>query len=385
MCKFINVQMKKVCIVISLLLSLLSTNELYAQKSKIKVTIHSRVDTSFSDVRDISMLWENYLNSSPDSIYNNPYWNSEEKQRYRDFDFSQTYLYQFPSKQLLRYYAPTILSIEKEGEYYSIRTIFAADNLPEEYRKLNPWSIIKLYAIKENGSWKLKNAISIITQNWSRKTIGKITFIYPPHHAFNEVLAQKANAFCEQLTTEFKFNDWKPFDFYITESADELGQLLNFDFFYAGYTTGIGMNENRILLSAFGSEYYPHEFIHLLVPNVKRHWMIEEGFATWKGGVSGKSFEESITLLANEIESNDTLTFTLVLNKQWGWQYAAYYTTGALFCKIAYERGGLPLLTKLMEIPMDDEKLVNSICELFQLDKKELAIFWRNEILKYKK
>ncbi|MBK6836366.1 MAG: hypothetical protein IPG89_19730 [Bacteroidetes bacterium] len=79
--------------------------------------------------------------------------------------------------------------------------------------------------------------------------------------------------------------------FYITDSGDDLGKLLNFDFFYAGYTTGIGMNDNRMLLSGQGSEYYPHEFIHLIVPKYERHWMIEEGFATWKGGTMEKTFE----------------------------------------------------------------------------------------------
>lgn len=66
----------------------------------------------------------NYLNSEPDSLHNNQYWNSAEKVKFKNFDLSTPYLYQFPSKQLLNYYKPTILSIEKEGDYYGIRTIF---------------------------------------------------------------------------------------------------------------------------------------------------------------------------------------------------------------------------------------------------------------------
>lgn len=376
--------MKIIVTSIWLILFSFYANKTIAQQTKIDVAIHSRVDTTNSVIKEITILWISYLNSKPDSLYDNPYWNSAEKLKFKNFDLCMEYLYQFPSSQLLRYYKPTILSIEKEGDNYSIRTIFSADGLPEEYRKSNPWCITKLYAIKENGKWKLKNALPKITENWNKKTLGKITFIYPQDHKFNEDLATKARMFCDEISQEYKFSDWKPFDFYITNSGDELGKLLNFDFFFAGYTTGIGMNDNRILLSGMDSEYYPHEFIHLIVPKQDRHWIIEEGFATWKGGQGGKSFEESAKLLANELAKNDTVTFSDILNKKWGWQYAAFYTTGAVFCKAAFDKGGLVLIKKLLETPANDEKLVEAICKLFKIKKVDINSFWRKEVLKFK-
>jgi hypothetical protein len=212
----------------------------------------------------------------------------------------------------------------------------------------------------------------------------KITFIYPPSHNLDEELAKKASRFCDEITEEFQFPQWKPFDFYITKSGDELGKLLNFDFSFAGYTTGIGMNENRMLLSGLGSEFYPHEFIHLIVPDIDRHGLLEEGFATWKGGQGGKTFEESANILANEIYLNQTITFTDILNKKWGWQYAAFYTTGAIFFKAAYDKGGIVLVKKLLETPNDNEKLIQTICSLFEIEKNEIDIFWRSEVLKFK-
>lgn len=356
----------------------------YNQESKFPITIHARVDTSDQEVKQIADLWINYLNSTPDSLYNNPYWNQEEKIKYTNFDFSSPYLYQFPSYPLLSYYQPTILSIEKEGEHYGIRTIFSANNLPAEYQSSNPWCITKIYAVKENHEWKLKNSLSIITQNWSKKTIGKITFIYPPTHRFNKQLAKKANLFCNTITREFNFPDWKPFDFYITDSGDELGKLLNFDFFFAGYTTGIGMKENRILLSGMGSEFYPHEFIHLIISQNERHGMIEEGFATWKGGTMQKSFEENARILAKEIEINPSISFWDVLTKKWGWQYAAYYTTGAILCNAAYNKGGIPMVHQLLATPNDDEKLGQVICSIFDINKEFIDEFWRKELAKFR-
>jgi hypothetical protein len=354
------------------------------ENPKIQVEIHSRVDTTKNEIKEIATLWINYLNSKPDSLYDNPYWNNAEKIKFKKFDLSTPYMYQFPSKQLLNYYKPTILSIEKEDEHYGIRTIFSAEGLEGEYRKSNPWCITKLYAVKEDGKWRLKNALPIITDKWNKKTVGKITFIYPPHHKFNNDLATTANLFCSELTKQFKFPEWEPFDFYITDSADELGKLLNFDFYSAGYTTGIGMNDHHMLLSGLGSEYYPHEFIHLIVPKQDRHWMIEEGFATWKGGQGEKTFEESAGLLANELAKNHTVSFSDILNKKWGWQFSAFYTTGAILCNLTYEKGGVELLNELLKIPNDNEKLIDNLCLIFKIEKKEFDPFWRIEMLKFR-
>ena len=377
-------RVKKLSISIFLFAFLFFATKTFGQYTKVDVTIHSRVDTTKKEIKDVAELWINYLNSTPDSLYNNPHWNNYEKLKFKKFDFSIPYLYQFSSNQLLAYYKPTILSIEKEGNYYGIRTIFLADELQGEYRKSNPWCITKLYAIKENNNWKLKNAMPIITENWTKNTLGKITFIYPPNHNFNEYLGKKAVLFCNEISKEFNFPEIEPFDFYITNSGDELGKLLNFDFSFAGYTTGIGMNENRILLSGLGSEFYPHEFIHLIVPRKDRHWIIEEGFATWKGGQDGKSFEESAIILANEIALNQYVTFSDVLNKKWGWQYAAFYTTGAILCKAAYDKGGVILVKKLLETPNDYDKLIQIICSVFEIEKNEIDNFWRKEVLKFK-
>lgn len=374
--------------VLFLLVALFSYGLTHGQNTTVDVTIHARVDTTKAEIKEIATLWINYLSSRPDSIYDNPYWNEEEKQKYEDFDFSRSSMFQMykTSKQLFYVYKPTILSIEKEGNNYAIRTLFNADGIEGDYRKYNPWSITKLYAVKENDEWKLKNARLIITQNWNRKTIGKITFIYSPSHTFDEALAQKSNRFCDSIATKFQFADWKPFDFYITSSADEMGRLLNFDYFYAGYTTGKGLNDERILLSGLNSEWYPHEFIHLIVEHKKRHLLIEEGFARWIGGSQNKPFEEYAAILAENLAKDDTVTFDNIMDQKWGWQFTAYYTMGSVICKMVYEKGGISNLKILLDVPPgDDDALIKTLCELLKIEPGELDRVLREETLKYLK
>jgi hypothetical protein len=356
----------------------------YAQQAyEFDLTVHNRVDTTKQVVKEIINLWKNYLTSNPDSIYDNPYWNEAEKEKYRDFDFTRQFLYRIPPRKLLNYFKPTVLSVVKKNDAWAIRTLFYADGLKGKARKSNPWCIIELYALEVNGTWKLKNALPIITQEWEQTKAGKIHYIYPPDHQFNDSLAHKSNAFCQRITKKFHLPAWEPFDFYITDSPGKLGKLLGFDFFFVGYTTGMGWKRERLLFTGKGSEWYPHEFIHLILPDHTRHYMIEEGFATWQGGAKGKTFEENAKILAHELKKADTVTFTDILERKWGHRYLAYYTTGAIICRKAYEKEGTTAIKKLMNISQSNEKFIQALSEIFEIEEEKIDGFIKNEILTY--
>ncbi|MGL5889845.1 MAG: hypothetical protein ACRC3B_08165 [Bacteroidia bacterium] len=368
--------------IFSLFLLLFIGLDVYGQNN-IPITIHSRVDTSDVEVKKIVTLWSDYLRSNPDSVYDNPNWNSEEKKQYADFDLSRAFMYPVDANKILNYYTPTILSVEKEKEHYAIRTLFIAEGLQDDYKRSNPWCISKLYAAKENGNWKLKNALSIITKDWKRNAVGKITFVYPPHHQFNLQLAKQANQYCIALTQKFRFDNWQPFVFYVTDSPDEMGRLLNFDFYFTGYTTGLSMRENNLMFTGSGSEYYPHELTHMIFPSNKKHSLIDEGFATWQGGSQNKSFAQNAAALALAVSKNDTVNFNDVLSRSWGYTCNAYYSTGAILCKKAYETGGIEALQLLLKTPDDDNLLIQNLCQVFSIPENELDQFWRKEVLLY--
>lgn len=92
--------MKKILIPIALLLCLFAAIYATTEQEEIDVTIHSRVDTTQSEIKEIAELWVDYLNSQQDNVRHNPHLNTAEKLRYRNVDFSIPYLFQIPTVQL---------------------------------------------------------------------------------------------------------------------------------------------------------------------------------------------------------------------------------------------------------------------------------------------
>ena len=57
------------------------------------------------DVVKINQLWTDYLMSSPDSLYNNPYWNCRDKENYKSYDLLRSRRdYQYATVEMLGFY-----------------------------------------------------------------------------------------------------------------------------------------------------------------------------------------------------------------------------------------------------------------------------------------
>lgn len=179
-------------------------NELFQGiERNIELQISSRVDTSNTDVKAVLNLYENYINSQPDSIYDNPYWNSEEKTRYKDFDFSRINIYNgISSSQLFRIYTPFVLSIEPIDEKFQIKVLYSNSATEPPYVGSKVWCIHKLNAIREKGVWKLENALEEKTKYWKKKQVGFIEYVFPREHQFNIERANKALTFCKEIISK---------------------------------------------------------------------------------------------------------------------------------------------------------------------------------------
>ena len=165
-----------------ILLLFLSTNLVVSAQN---YTINLAVDTVFPDKKAVAELWFNYLKSTPDSLYNNPFWNEKEKQNYKGFDFLNSEGYLFPS---LHYFRNNnkILSISNFQDGYLIRSIFYQQDF-------TVFVIANVVARKENGKFVLANYLPYHTKDWQHIKTEFINYVAHPNHIFDESKVKDAN------------------------------------------------------------------------------------------------------------------------------------------------------------------------------------------------
>lgn len=354
----------------------------------LKLLVSSRVDTSNNDVKAIIKLYENYYNSNPDSIYDNPYWNKKEKELYKDFDFSRTSIFQgdMDAEKLFQYFSPFVMSVEPIGKKYQIRVLFSSPTTDPKYAGSRVWCIQKLNATKEGGSWVLENLIIELSKNWLSQEIGFIKYIYPPNHKFNSESANRAKQFCDGLIKRFNpdFND--SFSYYVTSSVDDMGLLENFDYYFVGITTGKA--REKMLLTAKGNEFYPHEFVHkLLPPNQNRGYILEEGLATFLGTKQDqKEYETLMNKLATDLnENSEKINFNSVISQTIRFNgYQTAYPAGAGICELVNENNGDEGLIELLKANTETyHNIINTVSSITNLTEKEIEKEWMRIIKKY--
>lgn len=357
-----------------------------AIQDKISLQISARVDTTNREVKEVLQVYENYINAQPDSIYDNPHWNSEEKARYRDFDFSRSSMYNgISSRQLLRAYTPFVLSIEPRNAKYQIRVLYSNAATEPPYVGSKVWCIHKLNAIREKGAWKLENLITDKTKNWTTKQVGFVEYVYPREHQFDASRANVARVFCNDIVRRFNPEFDESFKFYLATGVDDMGELENFDFIFSGVTTGKA--REGMILSSKGDESYPHEFIHKLLPvNENRGYVIEEGLATFLG--TKEDTEEYLAImrkLANDYEQSDSYSLENILNNTTQWNgYQSAYPGGALICEVIHEAKGDEGINQLIRGQSNTyNEIMKLTCGILQVDEAEAIQLLRKKIREF--
>jgi len=353
----------------------------------IKLQISSRIDTTKKELKEILSLYENYINSKPDSIYNNPYWNEKEKAQYRDFDFSRSNIYNgINSRQLFRIYTPFVLSVEPKKSKYQIKVLYSNSATKSPYVGSKVWCIHKLNAISEEGNWKLENLIVEKTKKWHTTQMDFIEYVYADEHEFDKIQGEKAVLFCEKIIKKFNPTFNSKFKFYLTNETDEMGELENFDYYFTGITTGKA--REGMILSSKGDEFYPHEFIHKLLPdNENRGYVIEEGLATFLGTKEDlKEYLPILKKLANDFNLKKSFTLENILNNQTVWNgYPSAYPGGALICEVIHEKKGDEGIRKLIKGKTNNyDEILNLTMNILKIEKQEVIRLIEKKMKQYK-
>lgn len=370
----------------------------YVRQIDLPITV--RVDTSDADVKAVYDLVWNFLSTRPDSLYDNPYWNNDEKKKYPEPFPARTMIFQSPD--IINSFPPLVLSIEKEGDYYCVRLLFYREGLEHPHKSSNPWAILRLYTkksdvnktkqekklekesgIKDHREYRLYDPLKITTKDWRYKRVGPIDYYFPFNYYFDQRTAQQMAIFCQGLKNKYSLPDVEPIEFYIARNVDEISQAVGLDYFL-GPTSGRSHAPNSQVFSALGSEWYPHEIVHIFFREFKPHFILMEGIATLEGGSMNRSFDELVKELDSFFTINDTLTFQNILDSPYlEGGTTIYYTTGAVLCKMAWEKKGAETVKTLLSGGYQNEELYQTLESVLGVTRENITQILRAKVKEY--
>lgn len=342
-----------------------------------QVTYNHLVDPTNVETKEVRLLFENYLASNPQEKKKNPFWNAEEQEQYKNYDFLESEF----QPSLYMGFPAHVLSIKFKDDICHIKTQFSyskEDGTPYVL------AIVNYVAKKEKGKFKLYNALTINKQKWNCTTVGIVDFYYPAYHQFDHKKAQKLNDFINQTCKNFGVQP-KPFEYYLADDYDEIQALKGIDYYLGmgGASKPSGKaTDDKVYCAGLG-EYYPHEVFHVQIdehfPN--RHFWASEGIATLLGGSRGKSLDghlkrTNLYLQKHpEIDLNHMLKLTNLDSET-----SYHYVLGGLIAKKVMDKGGWSLLKEFISSGKTDEDYYQAIEEYLGVNRSALNSYIRGQL-----
>lgn len=346
------------------------------------------------NVAEIYELWKNYLSSNPDSVYNNPYWNNQEKAELKSFDLMNSTGFLSPSLYaLVKGYNNLVLEIRNEGDYYVIRSMFY---LPQQ-KDVDVLAITNYVAKKDDSEkFKLYNWLPFYTANWRHYSLSDIEYYYYPEFPFNRADAEKANNMIKMLRNKFGAKIEGKVKQYIARNCDEQKHMQGFD-----YVIGMGNNicntcgstdtQNNIIYGdAVKGAFYQHELSRLINRSFQNaHSFFINGLAEYFNttktqlGLTHRQHFNNINAYLEKHPETD------VLNLDDGSFYAMdnqtppLYYIGMIVCQRCLERGGIELLKEGLNT--DADKFETFFERKAGIKKSEFNKWVKSQVKKYSK
>ena len=324
--------------------------------------------------------------------------NSKEFIDYRKFwDKNDTLIFDYPYHDLYTTvnnnypaYKPTVVGLQKIAlDKYQIK--IAVIGKPEGFFSLD--YVYNVYAIKnDKGDFVFKNVISDNLSKWKKIQIDNITYYYSGERILNYENIDKQKKFETDLSI-FLEQEKINYKYIICKNTNEIYSLLGYDYldmmFYTKQIGGLAYSYQNIFFSGNDTEFYAHEVTHIYLNKKfpKIHSVIDEGFATYKGGSMGLNYEKHIELLQEYISTKEISIGEYLFDEDKrhtiiGSKSSIMYSAGAFLCHLAYSKYGKEGLFKLLNSGESDESLKYTIENLFQIHFKEFDDFFTNELEK---
>lgn len=347
-----------------------------------QVDLNPGIDTSSLEHKNILKFWTDYLKTKPSKSSQSylSFWNEEIKKQFIQPDLTLHAINTEHSTFSMGY--PTILSIlPYKDNYFQIKTAMGWSDSTKHIKLL---SITNHYTKMIDGEYKLfsplqvdENIVSIDTKDYNIYTL-KGTAI--PKDTLDKLLH-----FISKIKNDYNITEQKKLIIIYGTKNTETDKILGFDFTLMSSTnnpvSGISdLTNNLIILNGL----YPifHETTHILLNPIFTETPLLEGLATFYGGSMGTSLSADIKFLHNHVSTVDKDVDLYAKLKDSYYYINNYhnpiYTLQGLLIQIAYDKGGVPEIKKLLSYP--DYKTI--FTDYFKISEKDVDKFIRQELKK---
>lgn len=345
------------------------------------------------DIVVINQLWKDYLASSPDSLYNNPYWNEADKKKHKSYDLLRSEGYM------------NIYSLGKYGELKNL--VLSIKPLDDKYYDIHSmyyWGDFEGYpmvlctthvlAFKDtHGRFVLGNWLNYYSKDWKTYREGIITFHYQVYNKSKKKI-KKAVKFLAFMKSEFDVNV-DSLDIYISNGWKETQRLKGFGYDYGetaisdytdkGASTDL---DNCIIYSNLSEgEFYQHEMMRFVIaryPGV--HRLLSDGLSEYYSDDSelrGISHKEHFKHLDDFLSSRKEIDLKNFDSFDSGNLTEKNYLIGMVLVKMIEDKCGHEKLLKALNIVHTDEDLILFLDMEMGIKPDEINSVLRSEITRF--
>jgi hypothetical protein len=287
------------------------------QIPKRSVSFRQFMDTNDMVFKDIYHLWQDYQNDllENDMSYRKKdvtkYWYDGEIETYGDgYDLYKMLALSYYSV----YVKENFIGINKRNDtLYELQSAYYNGN----DNTFSLWYVMTVPVIKtRDGNYKFYNKFSLNKHKLTSYKIDFATYLFPQDYPFDKKNAKQKVEQVKALSKHFGLSNIKPIIYYVDFSYTDVLHTFGIDVSLGDYLDVKGlMHEgranipSRIVTYTSGGERHCHEFLHVLVSDMRGHYneetnMFDEGVCSYFGDMQRKNYSKSVVQLKAFLNDN---------------------------------------------------------------------------------
>lgn len=243
-----------------------------------------KIDTTNQKINSLYHFINYYMNRDTiDKKCWNPKYNNTATYNYADY-VDWIWRDKTPAWILKKYYVKLVEldTISSNLAYFKL-LVFAKNDTTMWVSNYS--SVYKYYITKINGNYYLDNCKEYETKKYFAYNTKNIHFHCSPFLTNDTLEMKKASNKVDSLCFQLERKPLtSPIDYYMCSNESEMSMLCNIDI-WDGRVGGITNMIDKIIICITNRVYYPHEFIHAILGYGANCNFLQEGIASYYGGL----------------------------------------------------------------------------------------------------